>query len=281
MANVVTRAREYLAGCRERFTRKGKAMVKKILLWVFAVPVLGMQGIFLLSLMETREVKVELPKPHYQPKPTDPAWLAQAVQFHGHLGPWATAGVRFGVAGRQAVGAQGYFDLQVRCQGPLERPPRACFLDGLQVGTGATMGKRNIHWEPGEELIVWVKNTRTGQTAELRPTPFFWQWLTAARTKSQPTGSTIQEAEEHDHGHGAAPSAKASPSQSPGPDPGKAGGSSSAEQSASEPDKPAGTPEAAPAEAPQAAEDPVEAAARQIATLPEAKILTVKILPAP
>ena len=215
-----------------------EGMVKKVLLWVFAVPVLGMQGIFLLSLMETPEVKVELPKPHYQPKPTDPAWLAQAVQFHGHLGPWATAGVRFGVAGRQAVGAQGYFDLEVRCQGPLERPPRACFLDGLQVGTGATLGKRNLHWEPGEELIVWVKNTRTGQTAQLRPTASFWQLLTAAKTKSKPTGAAGQEqALEHDHDHEHGPQTSA--------------------------------------------DDPVEAAARQIATLPEAKILTVQILPAP
>ncbi|MDW8036950.1 MAG: formylmethanofuran dehydrogenase subunit E family protein [Thermoguttaceae bacterium] len=185
---------------------------------------------------------VELPKPHYQPKPTDPAWLAQMVQFHGHLGPWAVAGVRFGVAGREAVGAQGYFDLQVRCQGPLDRPPRACFLDGLQVGSGATLGKRNIHWEPAEELVVWVKNTRTGQTAELRPTGFFWEFLTAAKTKSKPSGaSEAEEAKDHTH--------------------------------------PQGPP--APSSKQQEVEESLEQIARQIAMLPQAKILTVKILPPP
>ncbi|HOM17052.1 MAG TPA: formylmethanofuran dehydrogenase subunit E family protein [Thermoguttaceae bacterium] len=253
-------------------------MVKKLLLWFFAVPVLGLQGVFFLSLMEGPEVKVELPKPHYQPKDTDPSWLAQAAQFHGHLGPWAVSGIRFGAAGRRAVGAQGYFDLEVRCQGPLERPPRACFLDGLQVGTGATMGKRNIHWEAGEELVVWVKNTRTGQTAEVRPTQAFWELLTAAKTKSKPSGAAEDhEADDHDHDH---PAAKHEHDKGRGVGPGQSAASKAADASPSDATK-GDRGSADSGQQQEAAENPVETAARQIAAMAEGKILTIKILPAP
>lgn len=116
------------------------------------------------------ERMVELPTPHYRKKASDPSWLVYASQFHGHLGPWAVAGARAGMTGRTAVGAEGYFDLKVVCEGPFAKPPRSCFLDGLQVSTGATMGKRNLDWVKKGEVLVRVKNTQTGQQVEIRPT---------------------------------------------------------------------------------------------------------------
>jgi hypothetical protein len=111
-----------------------------------------------------------LPQPRYRRDGSDPAWLDFAVRFHGHLGPWAVAGTRLGMAGRQAVDAGGYFDVEVTCDGPLQRPPQSCFLDGLQLATGATLGKRNLHWMASDTLVVRISNTRTGQQAEVRPT---------------------------------------------------------------------------------------------------------------
>ena len=111
-----------------------------------------------------------LPKPNFQRDPADPAWLTEAVQFHGHLGPWLVAGLRMGMAGRQTAEAQGYFDLEVRVEGPMQRPPDSCFLDGLQIATGATLGKRNLHWTEGKQVIVRVTNVRSGKTIEVRPT---------------------------------------------------------------------------------------------------------------
>jgi formylmethanofuran dehydrogenase subunit E len=113
---------------------------------------------------------LELPKPHFQQRPGDPPWLAQVAQFHGHLGPSVVAGTRFGMAGLRAVGAHGFFDVEVTCEGPFAKPPQSCFLDGLQVGTGATLGKRSIIWTPADEVLVRVKNTRTGKVVELHPT---------------------------------------------------------------------------------------------------------------
>ena len=93
------------------------------------------------------------------------------VQLHGHLGPSVVTGARMGMIGRDAVGAKGYFDVEVTCEGPLARPPQACFLDGIQAATGATTGKRTLNWVQADKLVVQVRNTQTGKTVELRPTP--------------------------------------------------------------------------------------------------------------
>ena len=112
----------------------------------------------------------QLPQPHYRPQPTDPPWLATVVQFHGHLGPSVIAGARMGMIGLRAVDAKGYFDVEVICEGPLAKPPQSCFLDGIQVATGATLGKRTLQWVQADQLAVRFKNTRTGKAVVLRPT---------------------------------------------------------------------------------------------------------------
>jgi formylmethanofuran dehydrogenase subunit E len=127
----------------------------------------------------------QLPSPHYQRQPSDPEWLAQAVQFHGHLGPSAIAGVRIGMIGLRAVGAKGYFDVEVICEGPFVKPPQSCFLDGLQVGTGATLGKRTLTWVKADRTVVRVKNTKTGKTIELRPAPALTKLLTSFKPHPQ------------------------------------------------------------------------------------------------
>ena len=117
------------------------------------------------------------PQPQYQRQSSDPAWLATVVQFHGHLGPAVVAGARMGMIGLRAVEAKGYFDVDVTCEGPFAKPPQSCFLDGIQVATGASLGKRNLQWTPADQLLVRVKNTRTGKNAVLRPTPSLMELL--------------------------------------------------------------------------------------------------------
>ena len=41
----------------------------------------------------------QIPQPEYHRQPDDPEWLAQVVQFHGHLGPAVVAGARMGKGG--------------------------------------------------------------------------------------------------------------------------------------------------------------------------------------
>ena len=110
-----------------------------------------------------------LPQPHYHRQPSDPAWLAGVVQFHGHLGPSVVAGARMGMIGLRAVEAKGYFDVEVTCEGPFARPPQSCFLDGVQVTTGATLGKRSLQWVQADRPTMRITNIRTGRIAVLRP----------------------------------------------------------------------------------------------------------------
>jgi formylmethanofuran dehydrogenase subunit E len=123
------------------------------------------------TLVFAEEPISQLPTPHYQRQASDPQWMADVVQFHGHLGPAVIAGARVGMAGLRAVDAKGFFDIDVTCEGPMVKPPQSCFLDGLQVATGATLGKRSLHWVEADQIIVRFKNTKTGKTADLLLTP--------------------------------------------------------------------------------------------------------------
>ena len=159
----------------------------------------------LASCCSAEEPMRQLPKPHYQRAASDPQWLAYAAQFHGHLGPWATAGLRAGMAARRAAEAEGYFDVDVVVEGPLIKPPQSCFLDGLQVSTGATLGKRNLKWVKTDKIVVRMKNTRTGKVAEVRPTPALIQLVTSFK----PRPKTVEDEDvrdrddhrEHRHDH--------------------------------------------------------------------------------
>ena len=137
------------------------------------------------------------PAPDYHRQPSDPEWLAQVVQLHGHLGPSVVAGARMGMIGLRAVGAKGYFDVEVTCEGPMARPPQSCFLDGIQAATGATLGKRTLAWVQADRIAVRIGNTRTGQTVELRPTPMLLELL--GSFKSQPKAGTGPGPGQQDH----------------------------------------------------------------------------------
>lgn len=75
----------------------------------------------------------------------------QAVDFHGHSGPYLALGVVVGLYGLKKIGSTGYSGIEVvvRCRG---NTPDTCFIDGLQVATGCTMGKRNLTWREGDGL---------------------------------------------------------------------------------------------------------------------------------
>jgi formylmethanofuran dehydrogenase subunit E len=102
------------------------------------------------------------------------------------------------MAGLAAVDPKGYFDIDVQALGPLVKPPRSCFLDGLQVGTGATWGKRNISFTEAEALSVRITNTRTGKTAQLRPTAKLMELLTSFKPQDL-SGQADDHDDEDDH----------------------------------------------------------------------------------
>jgi len=90
--------------------------------------------------------------------------------FHGHLGPYALAGVR---AGRYAVAklqADRHFGMEADVYCP-DAPPPSCFMDGIQWSTGCTLGKRNIRHHAADGVEARFLNRRTGESFGIRLRP--------------------------------------------------------------------------------------------------------------
>jgi formylmethanofuran dehydrogenase subunit E len=88
-------------------------------------------------------------------------------RFHGHLGPNVLLGVRMGEHACGVLGIPQHFGLSVVAACP-EGPPHTCLIDGLQLSTGATMGKENISHKDSEEVRVTINDEKTGLTVVYR-----------------------------------------------------------------------------------------------------------------
>jgi len=65
-----------------------------------------------------------------------------AHELHRHLGTFSILGAKMGVRARELLGAS-LDDLSVESHAGL-KPPMSCFNDGLQVATGASLGRGTI-----------------------------------------------------------------------------------------------------------------------------------------
>jgi formylmethanofuran dehydrogenase subunit E len=93
--------------------------------------------------------------------PTHPS-LAAAARFHGHLGPWLALGLKAGLRVRRELAASP-FQLFARVYCPA-KPPHSCFLDGVQFGSGCTLGKGNIrHVRADGCRVEFARNGHGGQ----------------------------------------------------------------------------------------------------------------------
>ncbi|MGD9140356.1 MAG: nucleoside hydrolase [bacterium] len=63
--------------------------------------------------------------------------------FHGHLGPYVVIGYRMARLALSELGSEGHFGVSAQVHSPLETP-RSCLIDGVQIGSGCTLGKGNI-----------------------------------------------------------------------------------------------------------------------------------------
>jgi formylmethanofuran dehydrogenase subunit E len=99
-----------------------------------------------------------------------------------------------------ATDAKGCLDVEVTCQGPFAKPPQACFLDGLQVATGAMLGGQMLHWVHADQIAVRMKNTKTAKVVVARPTPKLTGLLPAVGTppKAANEGPTRRRAHDAD-----------------------------------------------------------------------------------
>jgi formylmethanofuran dehydrogenase subunit E len=92
--------------------------------------------------------------------PTAAEWQ-YCKNFHGHIGPWLSLGMRLGVAAMERTSARSHFGVTVDIRCP-PAPPHSCLIDGLQLSTGATYGKQNIAAGASSTIDVVVVNKDTG-----------------------------------------------------------------------------------------------------------------------
>ncbi|PKL58593.1 MAG: formylmethanofuran dehydrogenase [Methanomicrobiales archaeon HGW-Methanomicrobiales-4] len=68
--------------------------------------------------------------------------VSDLARFHGHLGPFIVLGYRMGRHALEHLGVDPFsMKAQVYCSGIT---PQSCLADGVQLGSGCTLGKGNI-----------------------------------------------------------------------------------------------------------------------------------------
>lgn len=68
--------------------------------------------------------------------------ISDLARFHGHLGPFIVLGYRIGKRALKELGSDPFsMKAQVNCSGVT---PQSCLADGVQLGSGCTLGKGNI-----------------------------------------------------------------------------------------------------------------------------------------
>jgi len=90
------------------------------------------------------------------------------ARFHGHLGPYIVLGYRIGRYACENL-SKNPFSLSARvyCSGTT---PESCLADGVQLGSGCTLGKGNIRVVLSDE--VKCEFTTEGRHLMVTPKPF-------------------------------------------------------------------------------------------------------------
>jgi formylmethanofuran dehydrogenase subunit E len=94
----------------------------------------------------------------------EPASFELLERFHGHVGPYVVIGTFMGEHAVTHYDFPQFFGVSVEAECPAA-PPHSCLIDGLQIGTGATMGKRNITIKDAPKIKITIKNDKTGESA--------------------------------------------------------------------------------------------------------------------
>jgi len=90
--------------------------------------------------------------------------------FHGHLGPYVVLGYRMSKLALIKLKAGGHFDVSAEVFTVLE-PPCSCIIDGIQLGSGCTLGKRNIEAHPFDGPAYAVFSNQAGSQVSIRLKP--------------------------------------------------------------------------------------------------------------
>jgi len=93
--------------------------------------------------------------------------VSDLAAFHGHLGPYIVLGYRIGRYAKKSFCSDPFqMEAVVFCQ---NEPPQSCLADGIQIGSGCTLGKRNIKIVASDEIAIEFCSGK--KKAIIRPKP--------------------------------------------------------------------------------------------------------------
>jgi len=122
--------------------------------------------------------------------------IREAVNFHGHLGPFLVIGIRMGLIGlRELKITRGNHKLQATTS--LKRAvPFSCTIDGIQVTTQCTIGNGKLKLKNAQETIStrFILKGERQVTVTLKPAKF--EELKRSLPKSARSYKNIQLARE-------------------------------------------------------------------------------------
>ncbi len=97
------------------------------------------------------------------------ALVARGTLLHGHLGPFLVAGIRMGLLALQLLDHPGYFGIRAESAAG-SVTPQSCLNDGVQIGSGCTIGKGNLTIVGSDAPRVAFRTEQGGQVEiTLRP----------------------------------------------------------------------------------------------------------------
>jgi len=92
------------------------------------------------------------------------------VRFHGHLGPYLILGLKAGLFVNETFGKD-CFKTRAIIE-TIGETPYLCFVDGIQISTGCTMGKGNIELIEGDGISAEFQRDKKNLKIILRKEVF-------------------------------------------------------------------------------------------------------------
>ncbi|MFW9794599.1 MAG: FmdE family protein [Candidatus Thorarchaeota archaeon] len=88
--------------------------------------------------------------------------IEEASDFHGHLGPFLTVGVRMGLAGLDRMDLGPGEALRIVASLPL-CVPFSCIIDGLQTTTKCTVGNQKLSLKDSQLVTAIFETSKVGK----------------------------------------------------------------------------------------------------------------------
>jgi len=95
--------------------------------------------------------------------------IDRGIHLHGHRGPFLIAGIRMGLLALELLDNSGYFGIEAESETGTVTP-LSCLTDGVQIGSGCTLGKGNIRVTDARRARVhFLDKSGRRVTIELHP----------------------------------------------------------------------------------------------------------------